>query len=141
VVVVGCLLVAVIALGFALVRSARRRSRRRVALDPAAIRARDAALTFDARVARPDADAADALAEFLAAHLRCAAAAVISPDLPARLSAAGVSPALAARAAATLESLVAARYGGGDAVGIADVSALVRELEAALRPTANGPRP
>ena len=82
------------------------------------------------------ADPGAAFAGFLAAHLGCPAAAVISPDLGARLVAAGVPADLATRAAALLEDLVAARYGGSapgeDAAAAA--RAMVEELEATFRP-------
>ncbi|MGQ0613753.1 MAG: hypothetical protein ACT4PV_08460 [Planctomycetaceae bacterium] len=79
---------------------------------------------------------ADALAEFLAAHLHCPAAAVISPDLPARLHAAGLPSALASRAASLLERLVGGRYGGTPPTP-AD-AAEAREVAAALERTLGG---
>jgi len=61
---------------------------------------------------RAQTDPAGAFAEYLAARLGCAPAAVIGPDLEARLEASGAPADLAARAAALMERLVAARYGG-----------------------------
>ena len=55
--------------------------------------------------------AADALAEYLAAHLDAPVAAIVAPDLDRRLVAAGVAPDLAARTAEILAHHVAARYG------------------------------
>lgn len=77
-------------------------------------------------------DLASALTHYLAARLQCPSAAVIGPDLNARLTAAGVPEALAARADALLQDLVAARYGGiaPDHRTEATAKALVEELEA-----------
>jgi hypothetical protein len=88
---------------------------------------------FRERVAGPDADLEAALAAYLAEHLGCPTAAVISPDLAERLVAAGVPEDLAARTAALVAGLVAERYGGeGDGGGTAEARELVRELDAAL---------
>lgn len=54
----------------------------------------------------------DALAECVAAHLGCAPAAVIDPDLVTRLVGDGLSPDDARTVADALEGLVASRYGG-----------------------------
>jgi len=54
-------------------------------------------------------------ARYLATLLGCPEAAVIAPDLGARLEARGVPRELAARAAALLDARVAARYGGPEA--------------------------
>ena len=79
-------------------------------------------------------DLADAFAEYLAEHLGCPAASVIAPDLPARLEAAGVPPDLAARTAALLELLIAARYGGSPGDGAqAQARELVDALDASLQ--------
>jgi len=67
---------------------------------------------FRGRVAGADEDLEAALAEYLATHLGCAPAAVISPDLAERLAAAGVPENLAARTATLIAGLVATRYGG-----------------------------
>ncbi|TAH34439.1 MAG: hypothetical protein EYC70_15980 [Planctomycetota bacterium] len=102
--------------------------------DPAGVRARHAADRFRADLDRPQADPAAALAEFLAARLRCPAAAVITPDLPERLMHAGVPAGLAARAAALLDALVAARYGAAATPqSAAQARALVGELEDAFQ--------
>jgi hypothetical protein len=113
----------------------RRARRRGPPPDPQAERARAAAAALGTA-----ADLADAFAEFLAAHLRCPRAAVIAPDLEARLAAAGVPGDLARRAAATLERLVAARY-GGEAPGRSGVDSLAREIEAAFRTMPSRPSP
>ena len=75
------------------------------ALDRAAAAAR-------AELEVPGADAGDVLAAYLAQHLGCAPAAVVSPDLSRRLQAAGFDAERAQRTAALLERLVSARYGG-----------------------------
>jgi hypothetical protein len=107
----ACVLLApwILALGLSLWLRARERDR----ADPDGKRARQAAALFKTRMARPDADLAEAFAEYLAARMRCASAAVITPDLEARLEAAGVEAGLARRAATLLTDLVAAHYGGG----------------------------
>ena len=79
---------------------------------------------------RAESDLAAAFTEYLAARLRCPAASVIAPDLPARLTAAGVHAELADRAATLLESLVAERYGGETGDRTAEARAVVGELEA-----------
>jgi hypothetical protein len=91
----------------------------------------DAAAVFRAQVGT---DAAAAFTGYLASRLGCPAAAVIAPDLTARLEAAGVPEALAARAAMLLEELVAARYGGAASDGRTEANAwsLVEELEASF---------
>ena len=62
-------------------------------------------------------------------------AAVISSDLGARLLARNRAPSVAARAAAMMERLVGARYGGDGAESVAESArALVDELEDAVRP-------
>jgi hypothetical protein len=73
---------------------------------------------------------ANALADYLAERLGCDSASVIGPDLPERLTGAGVPGDLARRADRIVETLVAARYGGSPATyGDHDVRALVEELE------------
>jgi hypothetical protein len=105
------------------------RSRRRVAPpDPHRLRLEQALATL--RATRKGPGLADSFAEFLAAYLRCPPAAVIGPDLPARLTAQGMDRGLATRAAATIERLVAERYGGGLG-GREDLAALLPEIEAA----------
>ena len=64
------------------------------------------------RLSDPGADPGDAFAAYVSARLRCAPAAVISPDLPRRLERSGVPADLAARTADLLERLVAVRYVG-----------------------------
>ncbi len=101
-------------------------------MDPATVRARNAATAFRAAAGS---GLANALAEYLAARLHCPAAAVIAPDLRERLVTATVPDELATRAATLLESLVAARYGGNapSAEDAQSAAALVDELEAVLR--------
>ncbi|MEW6741545.1 MAG: hypothetical protein AB1486_02205 [Planctomycetota bacterium] len=100
--------------------------------DPDRVRARRAATRFRKRAGRPGTDVADELAEYLSARLHCSGAAVITPDLPARLAAAGVPDELAARVAVLLEREVARRYGAGESA--ADVET-ARELVEALEAT------
>jgi len=73
---------------------------------------------------------------YLARLLGVPEAAVVGPDLRERLERAGVEPALAARAAALTERVVAARYGGA-APDEAEAAALVDEITAS-RPAAPG---
>ncbi|MFI5401979.1 MAG: BatD family protein [Planctomycetota bacterium] len=114
-------------------------SRRRVAPpDLRSVRLAEALAAL--RGARPGPALADALADLLAAYLECPPAAVIGPDLSVRLAGRGLAPGLAARTAATLERLVAARYGGSHA-GEEDLAALLPELEAALAATVRAGSP
>lgn len=115
----------------------RRASARRLH-DPAGRRARAAAASFHACLATPDADLTAAFTEFVAARLRCAPAAVISPDLPARLAANGVPPSLRASTAAALDALVASRYGSVATHDAAAIAALVDELERAFAESERG---
>ena len=101
------------------------------AASPAARRVAVAHAAFRVRVARPDADVAAAVADVLAAHLDCPSAAVVSPDLEARLLTRNWEPALARRTAAAMHQLVAAGYGGDVAgVGVDAVRSLVDEISA-----------
>ena len=89
-----------------------------------------AARRFHERAARADDELAEAFAEYLGERLGVAAPAVIAPDLAQRLTDAGVESELATRAAAQLDALVAARYGGAPPPDSADATrALVDELE------------
>lgn len=109
------------------------RARDRERGDPEGARARRAAAEFRQRISGAPMVPAGAMAEYLGARLRCPAAAVIAPDLAARLTRAGVPDALAARAAALLRELVAARYGGHAADDRLEAArALVDELEHAF---------
>ncbi len=103
-----------------------------------AARVRTAAAAFEGAAAAEGADLSTALANFLAAALDCPPAAVVSPDLAARLRAAGVPADGSTRTAALLERLVAARYGGGppDPGSRAEAAAMVRAVETALAPAA-----
>jgi hypothetical protein len=102
---------------------------RRRAADPAGQRARGAARACE-RTLAAGGDPGAALAQYLADRLGVPAAAVIGPDLPARLAAARLPPDLAAEFAAAIESSTAARYGGGGGLDAAAVRSLVRKLEA-----------
>jgi hypothetical protein len=80
-----------------------------------------------------DADLSGALAEYLASRLGCQVAAVMAPDLAARLRNARVPDELATRTAKLLEALVSARYGGPHrAPDVAEVRRLVADLERSL---------
>lgn len=72
----------------------------------------------------------DALAGYLGDRLGVPAAAVISPDLPQRLVAAGLPPETAGELAAAVERGTAARYGGGRPLEATEVEALLAPLEA-----------
>jgi len=125
------------ALAIALVAIARRASRRRHSrLRTAAEseRAHAAASAFRARVKRDHVDTTAALSEFVAQKLDRPAAAVITPDLAQHLVQAGVDHDLAARTAAALERLLAARYGGAAPPDLDSLARLVAELEAAFSP-------
>jgi len=129
---VAAVVVAILAaLGYGTWR--RRRARAVAEADPMRARRSAALAALRAETSRPGADPSGAFAEVLAARLGCAPAAVIAPDLVARLVAAGVSAGEAARAAGTLERLVAARY-GGRAAPIAGAD-LVAEAERVAGPT------
>ena len=119
-----------LALGLVALRRARSSGR----TDPEGTRALAAAGAFAARVDDEDSDVSAMLAEYLAARLRCSAAAVIGHDLARRLAGAGISDELATRAAALLEHLVHARFGGAphdDAAAAA--GELVDALETGFR--------
>ncbi len=73
-----------------------------------------------------------AFMEFIAARLRCTPAAVISPDLPARLAAGGIPASLGARTATAIDAMVASRYGSVATHDGAAIQALVDELERAF---------
>jgi hypothetical protein len=126
-VVVG-LLVAIVAglLGWLHLRSGREPPP-----DPEAARVREALATLRARVASGGSEPAEAFAAFLAAYLKCAPAAVIGPDLASRLVARGFPEDLASGTAATLERLVAARYGAGG-MAADDLAPLLAGIEALL---------
>lgn len=106
----------------------RRAPRAESALAPsAALRALHAALAADE--ARLD----HVLADYLAARIGSTRAAVIGSELGERLERAGLPEPLCARAAALLEALVGARFGGSaPADARARVAALAEELERAF---------
>lgn len=121
-------LVACLALGAVLLARRRRRARR-ARSEGGDTRLATALLAVRAAVSRPEADLSDPFAELLAARLSCAPAAVISSDVGARLSTAGVPPDLATRAASLLHALVAARYGGASpAESSGEVAALSEQI-------------
>lgn len=113
------------------------RARDRTRSDPLGERARRAAAVFAARRNASGSELADAFADYLAARLRCARAAVVGPDLDARLAAAGIPAALATRTARALQDLLAIRYGGAQVASDTTVPALVGELEAHFVARAN----
>ncbi len=106
------------------------RARRRAAADVSGRRARGARRSFEQALARGD-DARDALAAYLGDRMDVAAAAVIAPDLEARLRDAGLHVEAARAAAALVERGTAARYGGGAALATDDARSLVERLEGA----------
>ena len=81
-----------------------------------------------------DGSLADRFTAYVAARLGCAPAAVITPDLSARLAARGVPAELAEATARQVEKLVGARYGGtvDDEAESDATAALVRDIEAAV---------
>lgn len=103
--------------------------RRSAAPDPADLRRAAAAAAVREAAAAPGGDVAAAFAEYLAARLGCAPAAVVGSDVGARLESAGVDATLARRAAALLDALVAARYGSGVAADAAEAVHLVDAME------------
>ncbi len=92
---------------------------------PRTARIRTAAAAFAAASGPP----ADAFIAFLAAVLDAPAASVVTPDLRTRLATSGIPADLAARSAAHVERLVAARYGG---TLPDDATATSRELVTAI---------
>jgi hypothetical protein len=132
-VVVVVAVVALVILAGVVALVLRRRGAAARALDPSRARMLAASGTVRARLAAADADLAGALSDYLAARLDCAPAAVISPDLPARLQRSGLPPDVADRAARLLESLVAARYGGqATGSGAHEILAIVDDIERRL---------
>jgi hypothetical protein len=101
---------------------------------------RDAAAEFRARAGDPRVNLAEALAEYLAARLDCPTAAVIAPELRARLTKAGIRDELADRTATLLERLVAARYGEATSHegAQAEARSIVDELEVSFQVTEGG---
>jgi hypothetical protein len=134
---VAAIAVAVAAAGAAIV-FARRRAAARSRRPENPVRAAAERL----RSTTATADVADAFAAFLGACLGVPAAAVIAPELAARLAAAGVPVDTAGRAAALLDGLVAARYGGAPAApdARAAVLAAAAEIESAFDPERRGSR-
>jgi hypothetical protein len=104
-----------------------RRWRARAA-DVTGQRARQAARTCRRALANGT-EPLDALAGYLGDRLGVAAAAVIAPDLAARLVAAGLAAADAASVAAAIERGTAARYGGGAPLTATDVEQQLARLE------------
>ena len=107
------------------------RQRRRRATDPAQQRARSAQNIFLAAIAAETPDPGNALTIYLAARLDCPAAAIISPDLGAKLAAAGIDKELAQATAACTEQLLAFEY-DGDSTSIKPSLEAVKSLVAAL---------
>ncbi len=99
---------------------------------PKKVRERGALNRF--RQALADGETTTALVDYLAARLHCNPAAVVTPELAARLESAGLAEPLAAQTALTLERLVAASYGGVDATKDADsLAELAFALDAAFQ--------
>ncbi|MHC5010821.1 MAG: hypothetical protein ACYTG6_07720 [Planctomycetota bacterium] len=139
--VVGLVVLLIAALWIVRIAHTRRRARER-AQALAAAPGQQAAADLRRRLDEPDADPAQAFAEYLSARLHVSRAAVIGPALPSRLLAAGLYPALADHAAETLKRLVAARYGGESTAEEArsKLRSLVEELEDAFpTPGESGP--
>ncbi|MCK5942683.1 MAG: BatD family protein, partial [Planctomycetes bacterium] len=105
-----------------------RRAARRAAADVTGQRARGARRAFEARLQRGG-DVLDALAGYLADRLDVPAAAVISPELAARLRDSGLDEAIAREVAALVDRGTAARYGGGGALTADEARAVVQRLE------------
>ncbi len=105
-------------------QSARRAAEARAGSDPRAT----AAARFRARLLEPDADAGAAFVDYLAARVGVAPAAVVTPDLAARLERRGVPRELAAEVAARLAARIAARYAGGASAARVDRSGDAAEL-------------
>ncbi len=124
-------LVAVVLLTVMIVVFLRRSSNETEKINPEEQRALNAAAVFRSAVREPGVDLAAAFAEYLAAHLKCAPAKVISPELQSRLEAVGIPEDPAGRTAKLLESLVAMNYGGTLSPEAAAASAIemVGELE------------
>lgn len=106
------------------------RARRRAAADVVGQRARGALRAFERSLKQGD-DALDALLAYLGDRLGVAPAAVVAPDLAARLAARGLDPGLAGEVAGFVERGAAARYGGGAALAAEEVRDLVGRLEPA----------
>jgi hypothetical protein len=124
--VLAALVILGAAIGILLRSRAKARVDRAVEPDPAEV--------FKAALDRPGADLAGAFTDYLATILAVPAAAVIGPDLPDRLAAAGVPPGVCARAADLVETLVGSRYGGEAEEGLeTEVRAVVIELSTASR--------
>ncbi len=124
-------LVTVVLLTVMIVVLLRRNGKEAEEIHPEEQRALDAAAVFRSAVEEPGVDLAAAFAEYLAAHLKCAPAKVISPELRSRLMAAGIPADPATRTSKLLESLVAMNYGGTLSPEAAAASAIrmVDELE------------
>lgn len=105
-----------------------RRVQRRRRSDVLGARARGAARNLD-RALQDGVDPATALAQYVGDRLGIPAAAAIGPDLPSRLTAAGVDAELAAEVAGSLDAGIAARYGGGGSLDADAVRALAQQLE------------
>lgn len=104
------------------------RFRRRRRADVVGQRSRSAARQFDRRL-RSGEDVGDALVAYVAARVGVAEAAVIGPDLAARLEQAGVPTELAQQIQQAVEGGVAARYGGGRGLDAASARELVHRME------------
>ena len=127
---IGAIAAVLMGAGVAVWLARRRLERAGEEPDPAAARVASAAAALRTAAESQGSDLGGALAEFLAAGLGVPAAAAIGPGLAARLAATGVPEGRAREAAALLESLVAARYGGAPpADAPASCAAIARDLE------------
>ncbi|MCB9876190.1 MAG: BatD family protein [Planctomycetes bacterium] len=104
------------------------RARRRATQDIAGQRVRAAKRRCEATL-DAGGDALDALSGYVADRLGCEPAAVIAPDLAARLAASGLDDEHAAAIAAAVDRGTAQRYGGGQGLAADDVRRLVAALE------------
>lgn len=102
--------------------------RRRAAADPGMARMRTALRRCE-RALAGGGEPVTVLCSYLADRLDLPAAAMIGPDLGARLQAAGLAPERAAEVVAAIEQGVAARYGGGGGLAAERVHALAQALE------------
>lgn len=124
---------AVLALGTPLVAAGAAwwllRRRERDLAEPHRVRARNALSRYQKSRAA-GVGAAEAFISFLADHLHCADAAIVSPDLQRRLEARGAAPEAARRAAQALQRAIDARYSGAPTAESLPFDELAREMHA-----------
>jgi tetratricopeptide (TPR) repeat protein len=105
-----------------------RRSRAAAAADVVGQQSRRAARACEQALAA-GAEPLTAFSDYLGARLGVPGPAVIAPDLPQRLAGAKMDDTVARDVAAAVEQGTAGRYGGGQALTAAAVTALVQRLE------------